>query len=92
MSCFFFFFFWRSPGFGRKNRLNFGEDLFFFGDILLSAGKTVSTNSKLMEIWVKFLSNTLRVGPWKIFKSENGPRVEKGWEPLAYYILTAICS
>ena len=27
---FFFFFFWRSPYFGRKKRLNFGEDLFFF--------------------------------------------------------------
>ena len=28
------------------------------------------------------LSNTLRIRPWKIFQNENGPRLEKGWEPL----------
>ena len=28
------------------------------------------------------LSNTLRIGPWKIFQNGNGPRLEKGWEPL----------
>ena len=28
------------------------------------------------------LSNTLRIGPWKIFQNKNGPRLEKGWEPL----------
>ena len=28
------------------------------------------------------LSNTLRIGPWKNFQNENGPRLEKGWEPL----------
>ena len=27
---FFFLFFWRSPDFGQKNALNFGEDLFFW--------------------------------------------------------------
>ena len=34
-----FFFFWRSPEFRRKNRLNFSEDL-FFGDHLNLAEKT----------------------------------------------------
>ena len=28
------------------------------------------------------LSNTLRRGPWKNFQNENGPRLEKGREPL----------
>ena len=28
------------------------------------------------------LSNALRIGPRKIFQNENGPRLEKGWEPL----------
>ena len=26
------------------------------------------------------LSSTLRIGPWKIFQNENGPRLEKGWD------------
>ena len=37
------FFFWRSLDFGRKNSRNFGEDLFFSGDHLILAGKTVET-------------------------------------------------
>ena len=35
-------FFWRSPKFGQKNRLNFSEDLsFFFGDHLNLDRKTI---------------------------------------------------
>ena len=29
------------------------------------------------------LSNTLRIVPWKNFRNENGPRLEKGWETTA---------
>ena len=45
---------------------------FFFRDHLFSAEKPFQSNSRLMKIWVKFLSNTLRVGPWKIFKMKMG--------------------
>ena len=30
------------------------------------------------------LSNTLRIGPSKIFLNENGPRLEKGWLKLTF--------
>ena len=32
--------------FGRKNSRNFGENLFFFGDHLIWAGKTVEISAK----------------------------------------------
>ena len=51
-----FLFLWRSPVFGRKNRLNFGEELFFvFGDHLVLIKKKPQSNSRLMKIWVKFV-------------------------------------
>ena len=50
----FFFFFRRSPDFGRKNTTNFGED-FFFGDLLILTEKLPQSNSRLMKIWVKFV-------------------------------------
>ena len=50
----FLFVFWRSPVFGRKNRLNFGEDL-FFGDHLILTEKPHQSNSRLIKIWVKFV-------------------------------------
>ena len=56
----FFFFFWRSPNFGRKDRLNFGEDLFFW-DYLILTEKPPQTNSWLMKIWVKFVYRSFKL-------------------------------
>ena len=39
-------FFWRSPRFRQKNSLNFGEDIFFFGDHLDLDRKIVSISVK----------------------------------------------
>ena len=44
-----FFVFWSSPKVGQEKWLNFGKDLsFFFGDHLISAGKTV------LVLWRRF--------------------------------------
>ena len=59
----FFFFFWRSPSFGRKKALNFGfrpknhsecwrRPFFFFGDHLILGGK---------KLWISELSETFRL-------------------------------
>ena len=48
------FSFWRSSNFGRKNGLNFGEDL-FFGDHPIFTEKLHQFNSNLMKILVKFV-------------------------------------
>ena len=42
---------------------------------LRNPGYVTAQNSGKLQ-----LSNTLRMGPWKIFQNENGPRLEKGWE------------
>ena len=34
-----------------------------------------------MKIWVKF-NQYFESGAMENFQNENGPRVEKGWEPL----------
>ena len=73
----FFFFFWRSPYFGRKKRLNFGfrpknhsefwRRPFFFGDHLILGGKNlwISDHSKTFRL--KFRTNRLKLiqGQWK---------------------------
>ena len=71
--------FWKSPGFGRKNHLNFGEDL-FFGDHLFSAEKTVSIYFKtdLARKYKQYFES----GAMENFQNQNGLRLEKSWEPL----------
>ena len=49
-----FFFFWRSPNFGRKNSFIFGEDL-FFGYHHIFTKKPPQSDSRLMKTWVKFV-------------------------------------
>ena len=44
---------------------------------LQNPGYTTAQDSGKLQ-----LSNSLRIGPWKIFQNENGPRLEKGWELL----------
>ena len=44
---------------------------------LRNPGYTTAQDSGKLQ-----LSNTLRIGPQKIFQNENGPRLKKGWEPL----------
>ena len=46
-------FFRRSLDFGKKNALNFGEEL-FFGDHLVFTEQLPQSNSRLMKIRVKF--------------------------------------
>ena len=52
-----FFFFGRSPHVGQKNRINFGEDLFFFFlDITLTwTENPTKSDKKSIKIWVKFV-------------------------------------
>ena len=75
VKTFFFFFFWRSPEFGRigisdfgpKISLKIGEDLFFFGDHLNLGGKNVWI-SEISEICcLDYRRNrvTLIQGQWK---------------------------
>ena len=81
---FFFFFFWRPPDFGRKKRLNlrkislnFGEDLFFFGDHLNVGGKNIRVSDSGRKISLHFnedirifevlCSKFLKSPPTKIF-------------------------
>ena len=53
---FYIFLFWRSPKFGQKNRLNFGEDLFFCLEITsIWTKKTTQSNSRPIKIWVKIV-------------------------------------
>ena len=66
----FFFFFWRSPVIGRKNRVNlrfrpekafgFRQRPFFFnfGDHLIFTEKSPQSHSGTMKIWVKFVYGT----------------------------------
>ena len=83
---FFFFFFWRSPNFGRKKRLNFGFGpknhsefwrrpfffCFFFGDHLISGGKNVWISDLSETFRLKFRTNCLKLiqGQWK-FESRS---------------------
>ena len=54
-------FFWRSPDFGRKNPLNFSEDLFFFGDHLNLTEKPPQSHLRLMQVWVKFVYGCIKL-------------------------------
>ena len=113
LTVFFLFFFWRSPAFWRKNRLNLGEDHFFleinwfwqknrlnliqdwwkFGS---SSFTDVSSSKKAHptlrnpgyatahDIGKLQLSNTFESRAMENFQNENGPRLEKDWEPLIY--------
>ena len=69
----------------RKLAESCGEwrvDLFFFLEITcFRPEKPFQSNSRLMKIWVKF-KQYLERRAMENFQSENGPRVEKGWEPL----------
>ena len=54
----------------------------FFGDHLFSAGKTVSVYSQTDENLVHVLEQYFESRVMENFQNENGPRLEKGWEPL----------
>ena len=47
--------FFTSPEVGQENRLNFGEDLFFFGDHLILTEKPPQSDSRLVKSLVKFV-------------------------------------
>ena len=85
-SCLNFFFSWRSPVFGRKNRLNFGEDLFFLEITCFRPKKPLHSTSKL--IWPENLGQVLEQyfesGAMENFQNQNGPRLGNGWEPLNF--------
>ena len=78
-------FFLRSSNFGRKNRLNFGENLFFFlGEHLILTEKPPQSNSRLMKIWVKFVFCCFKL-PKKPFSSLRNP----GYAPVQH--IKGIC-
>ena len=63
-------FFEFSTVFGRKIRLNYGEDLFFFFfEITCFRPEKFKTDENLGQEVPK---QTLRVGQWKIFKIKMG--------------------
>ena len=90
MKTFFFFFFWRSPDFGRKNRSNFQYRqknhywfrwrpffFFFFGDHLNLGGKIV----RISDFGPKFTLNFGEVS--RIFEG-LGPPNQKSWLRLCF--------
>ena len=60
--------------------MNFGD--LFFGDPLFSVGKTVSIYFKTDENLGQVLEQYFESRAMENFQNENGPRLEKGWEPL----------
>ena len=75
--------------FGRKIRLNFGEDLFFFffGDHLILGGKN-------LRIFEKFRLN-FRTNRAKLIqeqsKFQNGPPFSKSWLRAWLLLLLLVC-
>ena len=66
--------------FGRKNRLNFGEDLFFFFEITsFWPEKSFQFTSKLIwpENFGQVLQRYFESGPWKIFRIKMGHGYKK---------------
>ena len=49
------FFFWSSPKVGQEKAVNFGEDLFSFGDHLSLTEKPLQSDLRMMKTLVKFL-------------------------------------
>ena len=79
-----FFFSWRAPVFGRKKRLNYGEDPFFLEITCFRPEKPFQSTSKL--IWPENLGQVLEQyfesRAMENFQNQNGPRLEKRCEPL----------
>ena len=89
-------FFLEITWFWQKNRLNLIQDWWKFGSSsfthvssfqkstppppLRNPGYTTAQDSGKSQLSNTYI--TLRIGPWKIFQNENGPRLEKGWKPL----------
>ena len=58
--------------FRSKKTFKFWWRPFFMEITWFRPEKPFQSNSRLMKIWVKLLRNTLRLGPWKIFKMKMG--------------------
>ena len=77
---------WRAAVFGRTNCLNFGEDPFFFWRTPVF-GRKNRFNLLKTNLARKFGSRSeqyFESGAKENFQNQNGPRLEKGWEPLIY--------
>ena len=77
----FLLFFFRSPNFGRKNRLNFGEDLFFL--------RSPGFDRKTASVYFKTVENSGQVRLLLFPASKKAPPFAKSWLRACSYHLTS---